>query len=155
MCCNALAEEYHKRGDEESLESALQYHTMELETCRTINNVRSATTALRCLGDCSRDLGDIQSAKRYYQQALYLSRESCRTVDDVKQEHTCSSKSRYWNGCWEVAVKAERSFLSSCQDVPKLMEYYRSLCNLGLTYLNEVRFSESNNVVCERYREGR
>lgn len=99
MCCNALAEEYRKRGDEESLESALEYHNMELEMCRTVNNIRSAVTALRCLGDCSRDLDDIQNAKHYYQQALYLSRESCRTVDDVKQEHTCSTKSRYGCGC--------------------------------------------------------
>lgn len=93
MCCNALAEEYHKLGDEESIKNALHYHYVELETCRSINNVRSAITALRCLGDCSRDLGDIQNAKRYYNQSLYLSRESSRNVDDIKQEHICSSKS--------------------------------------------------------------
>ena len=31
----------------------------------------------------------------------------------------------------------EKSFYSTCQSVSRLLEYYRSLCNLGLAYLNE------------------
>ena len=31
----------------------------------------------------------------------------------------------------------EKTFYSTCQSVARLLEYYRSLCNLGLTYLNE------------------
>ena len=91
-CCNALAEEYRKRGDEESLNSALTYHNMELDVCREIDSVNSAILALRCLGDCYRDLGDIQEAKPYYHDALALNRQKCKHVDDLQQEHACLPK---------------------------------------------------------------
>ena len=42
-----------------------------------------------------------------------------------------------------LVIKEERSFLSQCTNLPKLLEYYRSLCNLALTYLNEVFFNKS------------
>ena len=87
-----MAEEYRKRGDEESLHSALTYHNMELDVCREIDSVNSAILALRCLGDCYRDLGDIQEAKPYYHDALALNRQKCKHVDDLQQEHACLPK---------------------------------------------------------------
>ena len=40
--------------------------------------------------------------------------------------------------CNGVAIHEENAFFQNCHNVPKLVEYYRSLCNLGLSYLNEV-----------------
>ena len=39
--------------------------------------------------------------------------------------------------CNGVAIHEENAFFQNCHNVPKLVEYYRSLCNLGLSYLNE------------------
>lgn len=43
----------------------------------------------------------------------------------------------------------EKSFLSSCQKTPVLIEYYRSLCNLGLVYLNESVSDTENGLYGE------
>ena len=43
----------------------------------------------------------------------------------------------------------ERSFLTTCQSPTLLMEYYRSLCNLALTYLNESVTDTENDLFGE------
>ena len=47
--------------------------------------------------------------------------------------------------CNGVAIHEENAFFQNCRNVPKLIEYYRSLCNLGLSYLNEAGNCEEHN----------
>ena len=48
-----------------------------------------------------------------------------------------------------LAIAMEKSFHSSCQKTSVLMEYYRSLCNLGLVYLNESVSDTENGLYGE------
>ena len=47
--------------------------------------------------------------------------------------------------CNGVAIHEENAFFQNCHNVPKLVEYYRSLCNLGLSYLNEAGDGEEHD----------
>ena len=97
----------------------------------------------RFLGDAYRELNEIQKAKKCYHNALGFIRQECDHVHSLNEEHTCSSSGIYLFIISNIVIKEERSFLSHCTNLPKLVEYYRSLCNLALTYFNEVFFNIS------------
>ena len=129
-CYNALGEEYRKRGDNDSLMNAIKYHKMETRECEEHDMIDASASAYRYLGDSYRDIGDIANAKKCYHTALALMRGNLEHVSECEKKHACSSD----------AIHEENVFLQSCQNEAKLLEYYRSLCNLGISYLNEVGF---------------
>ena len=125
-------------GDSKSLELAITYHEKELSVCEDEDLVEEYIIATRFLGDCFRDIGDIKKAKKQYHRSLALIRQDCQHISKMYEEHACSSSCsvlELYILC--VAMTMEKTFYSTCQSVTRLLEYYRSLCNLGLTYLNE------------------
>ena len=97
-CYNAIAEEYRKQGDVESLQKAVHFHQLELSCCKQIDFVQGYSIALRFLGDCYRDLGDIANAKQCYHDALSLARQNCIHIADLVHEHACASTGIYFKG---------------------------------------------------------
>ena len=76
-------------------------------------------------------------------------RQDCQHISDVYEEHACSSTGILVLCLWYLAIAMEKSFHSSCQKTSILMEYYRSLCNLGLVYLNESVSDTENGLYGE------
>ena len=125
-------------GDSKSLELAITYHKKELAVCEDEDLVEEYIIATRFLGDCFRDVGDIKEAKKQHHRSLALIRQDCQHISEMYAEHACSSSGRVFSWCiLYLAITMEKSFYSTCQSISRLLEYYRSLCNLGLTYLNE------------------
>lgn len=147
-----MAEEYRRIGDSKSLELAISYHEKELKVCENEDLIEEYIIATRFLGDCFRDAGEIQKAKKQYHQSLALIRQDCQHISDVYEEHACCSSGKLWMTRHSfLAITMERTFFSTCQSSSRLLEYYRSLCNLALAYLNESvidtehdRYSESD-----------
>lgn len=117
---------------------AIHYHRMEIELCEENDLVFESACAHRFLGDVYRDQGDIQNAKKSYHIALGMIRQQCDHVSSFEEEHACSSSGMELKLFAILAIRQEQSFLSTCSQLPILLEYYRSLCNLALVYLNEV-----------------
>lgn len=120
------------------MHQSIFYHQKELDVCIDNDLVFESACSNRFLGDVFRESGDIQNAKKCYHNALGFIRQECDHVHSLNEEHTCSSSGILLFIVIYIVIKEERSFLSHCTHLPKLLEYYRSLCNLGLTYLNEV-----------------
>lgn len=85
-----MGEEYRKKGDEESLRIAIEYHELELKNCEENDLVFESACSCRFLGDVYRDSEDIQSAKNCYHKALGMIRQNCNHVSSYIEEHSCS-----------------------------------------------------------------
>lgn len=120
--------------------NAIKYHKMETRECGEHDMIDASASAYRYLGDSYRDIGDIANAKKCYHTALALMRGNLEHVSECEKKHACSSDGELLRVVLCLAIHEENVFLQSCQNEAKLLEYYRSLCNLGISYLNEVGF---------------